>query len=212
MPTEPAASPWRALFAAIGWYALATLAAVPPLLLDRAGYLPRGLGGALTILLVPLVLMVPVLRAAPVREWLRLPSAGAEQVVVAFLLVLLVNSQLLPLLPLPVPVADIGATPGGALGWELLRLAGIAFAAPLAEELFFRGWLWSRLSQAWPPRAVAVATCLAFAAAHGQYAASVLPIAVALTWLRLRGGGLRAPLALHLVINTLAAAVTLIGR
>lgn len=204
MPPNSAGSGWRALAAGGAWYLAAAAAAVPFVLLDQAGRLPRGLGAGLAMLVVPLVLLVPVLRAAPLRDWLRPPSAGAWQVVLAFVLVLLANR----LVMLLVPVADIGAR-GAAGGWALLGLAAIAFAAPLGEELFFRGWLWARLSRAWPPRVVAAATCLAFAAAHGQYAASVLPVALALTWLRLAGGGLRAPLALHLAMNTLAAGVTL---
>ena len=80
----------------------------------------------------------------------------------------------------------------------------------MAEELFFRGWLWARLSRSWSPPVVAVVTGAAFAMAHAQFAASVLPLTVALTWLRLRDGSLRAPLALHLLMNTLAAATTLV--
>ncbi len=210
MPPNPG-SPWRALIVAGAWYLLASAVAAPFVLLDQAGRLPPGMGGALAMLAVPGLLLVPVLRTAPLREWLRPPSAGPVQVVLAFALVLLVNRWLVPLLG--VPMADIGAVAAGpaapaATGWHLLRLAAIAVAAPLGEELFFRGWLWRRLAVAWSPPAVALATGLAFAAAHGQFAASVLPLTLALTWLRLNGGGLRAPLALHLAMNTFAAAVT----
>jgi membrane protease YdiL (CAAX protease family) len=77
--------------------------------------------------------------------------------------------------------------------------------APLAEELFFRGWLWERLREHWPAPVVAVVTCALFIWAHGDIALAVLPGAVAVTAARLWCGGLRASLLLHVVLNLLAA-------
>ncbi len=209
-PIEATPTPWRALVAAVGWYAMAVLLSVVMILLEQAGLLPRGLGGALALLATPLVLLVPALRTGGAAGWLRAPSAGLGRVALAFLAVIAANLVLIRLLQ--VPVADLrGGAAAGPEPFALLRFLAIALVAPVAEELFFRGWLWARLSRAWPPRWVALITGLAFAAAHAQYALSILPAAAALSWLRLQGG-LRAPMALHLVINTLAAAITLAAR
>jgi len=207
-PRPPTGAAWRALLAAIGWYALATLAAVPPLLLEKGGHLPAGLGYGLMVLVVPLVLLVPVLRAGGARDWLRAPSAGVVETALVFAAVLAANIVIVRLFAVGMP--DLGKGGGHGVAFAWLPFLAIAIAAPVAEELFFRGWLWERLSRHWPRRWVATATAIGFAAAHLQYVASVVPATIALTWLRLRGG-LRPPLALHLAINTLAAAIALAG-
>ena len=208
-PTEAPSTPWRSLIAAVAWYALAVTLSVIMILLEQAGRLPRGLGAALAMLATPLVLLIPALRAGGAPGWLRAPAAGLGRVGLAFVAVIVANLVLIHLLQ--VPVADLrGAPAAGPEPYAALRFLAIALAAPVAEELFFRGWLWSRLSRTWPPHRVALATGLAFAAAHAQYALSILPAAAALSWLRLQGG-VRAPLILHLAINTLAAAVSLAG-
>jgi membrane protease YdiL (CAAX protease family) len=202
-----AASPWRTLGLAAVWYLAAAAAGVPFLLLAGAGRFPQAAAEALTAVLVPAVLLLPLLRGGEAAALLRARMASPWRVAAVLALVLLANRVMLWLLP--VPVADIGGAKAGIDGWTLLGLAAVALAAPVAEELFFRGWLWARLSRVWPPGGVALATGAAFALAHGQYALSVAPLAVGLSWLRAMDGSLRTPLALHLAMNVLAVAATL---
>ena len=205
MAPENTVTPWRALAVAVCWYVAAALAGVPFVLLENAGRLPPSMGAALTALVVPAVLLWPTLRAGLARALLHPPMGRPVRVGLVFVLVLIANKAMLALLP--VPVAEMAPT--GLNFWVVVRSAAIALAAPVAEELFFRGWLWARLSRSWSPNVVATVTGVAFALAHAQYAASVLPITVALSWLRLRDDSLRAPLALHLAMNVFAVAVTL---
>jgi membrane protease YdiL (CAAX protease family) len=207
VPVPTAASPWRTLAVAAAWYLAAAATGVPVLLMAGAGRFPQDAAEALTALLVPAVLLLPLLRGGEAAALLRPRLANPWRVAVVLALVLLANRLMLWLLP--VPVADLGGAKVATDGWVLLGLAAVAVAAPVAEELFFRGWLWARLSRVWPPGGVALATGAAFALAHGQYALSVVPLAVALTWLRAVDGSLRAPLALHLAMNSLAVAATL---
>lgn len=215
MPDEspaaaPRPAPWRTLAIALLWFLAASLAAVPFVMLAHGGRFPKDAAAALAALLVPAVLALPLLRTGEAASLLRTKLAHPWRVVGVLVLVLQVNQVMLWLLP--VPVADIGpAMAHGRSAWTWLSLAGIAVAAPLGEELFFRGWLWARLSRAWEPGAVALATGTAFALAHAHYAFSVVPLAIALTWLRATDGSVRAPLALHLAINSLSVAATVAG-
>ena len=96
-----------------------------------------------------------------------------------------------------------------------IRVIGIVFLAPIAEELAFRGILLPRLAQTklgWPG-AIAV-TAAAFAALH--FAA---PMAMLLIFLdgvfygvaRWRTNSLLVPMLMHMLGNTYAAAERLVG-
>lgn len=97
-----------------------------------------------------------------------------------------------------------------------LAVAGIVIGAPVAEELLFRGFIYTALRERWGLRTALVLTSGLFAAMHldptGLYALLVLPSAVVLTWLREQTGGIAAPMVLHGVINATAVAVLLIER
>lgn len=100
---------------------------------------------------------------------------------------------------------------GGALfGWVVLRLIGTVVLVPLVEEMFFRGYLLSRLDGAslWR-RALALAiSSLAFAALHGRWLeAGVAGLIFGLVMLR-RGRVEDAVLS-HLTANGLIAAAAL---
>ncbi len=124
-----------------------------------------------------------------------------------------------PLLHLPEvdPGAEIrdmlrpGAGPGGM---ALLFFAAVILA-PIGEETLFRGVLLPWLRRFLSPDAAVWASAWIFAAGHLRYGPSVLVVVVyglALGWARLHTGRLRAPIALHMIINGGAMAVTLLHR
>lgn len=101
----------------------------------------------------------------------------------------------------------------------LMSLA-VVFAAPLAEECLFRGWLFTGLSQRSLPLAYCVTT-VCFAAVHilgyiGTYDALTLVLCTVqylvpgatLCWVCRRADSLCAPLLLHIFINTIALFTT----
>jgi uncharacterized protein len=96
------------------------------------------------------------------------------------------------------------------LAGHMLLLAAVA---PVAEELFFRGWLWTALRRSWGVWPTALCTAGPWLAMHTLdgpiRAVLLLPTAVLLSLARHHGGSVRASLALHLANNTTAVAIQL---
>jgi len=108
------------------------------------------------------------------------------------------------------------ATSAGGLRWALAAVAAVA--APVAEELYFRGWLQHALKRDLPARARPWAfaiTAGVFAVMHaGEPWGPVLAAGLVAGALMERSGRLAAPLAFHVTSNGLSVAVALgwVGR
>ena len=102
----------------------------------------------------------------------------------------------------------------------LLMAVAVVFAAPLAEECLFRGWIFTGLAKKSLPMAYAV-TALFFSAAHiAPYLGIFSPVtlflcflqylgpSIALCWTCRRADSLLAPMLLHMLINTIALFAT----
>ncbi len=96
-----------------------------------------------------------------------------------------------------------------------LMTIAVIFAAPLAEECLFRGWLFTGLAERSVPLAYIV-TCGFFSAAHvvsyiGLYDPLTLALcfvqylgpSIALCWTCQKDDSLCAPLLMHMAVNTL---------
>ncbi len=105
-------------------------------------------------------------------------------------------------------------TPGQAPG-PMVLLSGlllITVLAPLAEETFFRGWVWDALRRrghgVWMTGGI---TSVLWLLLHAPEAPTrvlfLLPAAVAFSIARHRAGGVRASLAVHVVNNSMAVAM-----
>lgn len=101
------------------------------------------------------------------------------------------------------------------LSGRLLVLATAVLVAPIAEELLFRGVLLPGLAQHMKPSFALVASASVFALFHipSHGIAAVLPgvLGLAFGWARLRTGGLRVPIALHVANNLLVTLLTWAG-
>ncbi len=106
------------------------------------------------------------------------------------------------------------SSPGLALG--VLQIALMVVLAPVAEELFFRGWLWTALRKSWRPVPTALVTSVLWLLVHwpeGWFRPVVLiPTAILLSLARHKGGSVRASLLLHVVNNAIAAGLIVLGR
>ncbi|MGN0933566.1 exosortase E/protease, VPEID-CTERM system [Falsigemmobacter intermedius] len=111
-------------------------------------------------------------------------------------------------------LAQLTLLPAPILGlWVLCRAAGTTLLVPVIEELFFRGYLQSRLSLPGPAGAVIglVATSLLFGLLHGRILAGFLS-GLVFGALMLWRGRIADPVWAHIAANGLIAAIALITR
>lgn len=99
----------------------------------------------------------------------------------------------------------------GSTGGRTVLVLAVCIAAPLGEELAFRGFLWHHLEGVMPGWAVWIATSLLFAAYHLDPVQSpaLVPTALFLGWLRWQSGSLIPALLAHGVNNVLATVALL---
>lgn len=92
-------------------------------------------------------------------------------------------------------------------------LTNLGLLAPLAEELFFRGWIYTALRQRFSFAPSFTLVAASFAAIHWdanhRRIFLVLPLAVALGLLREITGSVKPTIALHSVYNLIIVAITL---
>jgi membrane protease YdiL (CAAX protease family) len=98
-----------------------------------------------------------------------------------------------------------GAVFRAGSGWRLAAFLVFGLLAPIAEEMMFRGWLWTSLRQSWPGFACTLVTGLLWLlthAAEGPTKIAILaPVALLLGLMRQHSASLRAPILLHLALN-----------
>ena len=105
--------------------------------------------------------------------------------------------------------------PDGPLG-----LAGafvlVAILAPIAEELLFRGWLFTALRWRFGFRPALWVTAVLFALAHWEsshlYALAILPMGLLLGFLRERTGSTQATILFHGLYNFAGLAMSFLGK
>ena len=96
-----------------------------------------------------------------------------------------------------------------------LLIAGIAvaIAAPLAEELFFRGLVYRALSEIWSPTLAIFVSGFLFGAFHLNLSV-LIPFTILgmlLAWGFRASGSIWVPIAAHFTINSVSFTVTVIG-
>lgn len=96
------------------------------------------------------------------------------------------------------------------LAHALHQAALILVLAPVAEELFFRGWLWTGLRRHWGPGRAFAATAVPFLLLHLPYGVVsmllLVPVTAAVSVARERCGSVYASMLVHFVNNACAVA------
>ena len=182
------------------------------ILLPSAGQGP--IGSRLAVLFAELLLGLPLLIATPrvLRpQILPVPPLGRRWRWAAALLALPVAllyqalhigmTRLLPGSTDAEQAVRLALTPG-SLPESLLIGSSLLLAAPVMEELFFRGllpWLWQRRWR----RGVVLGPALVFALSHASLPSlpSLLILGLLLGWLRQRSGSLVPGMVLHFAVN-----------
>lgn len=146
------------------------------------------------------------------RSWLRIYAASLGLFItlgVRTVMLMAWVSQLLAVSPAesqhPITLVARGG-PLGSAGWVLLAVPAVLLA-PMGEELLFRGVLLPWLS-GWMGRVAALTVSASvFASLHlfyGVFTGWILFLGLLLGWARAASGGLRAPILLHMTINSTA--------
>jgi membrane protease YdiL (CAAX protease family) len=99
---------------------------------------------------------------------------------------------------------------------KLVTVVFVAALAPIAEELFFRGWLWTALLRFWNPGVVAVVTGAFWLLLHAPDGLirplMLLPMAAILSASRYWNGSVQGPVMLHIFNNALAVSLLMSAR
>jgi membrane protease YdiL (CAAX protease family) len=121
--------------------------------------------------------------------------------------------EVAPIAPAPPPPAFGAGKALLSFGWALAGAALALLAAPVLEELFFRGVLLQGFARSWGLRVSSVLVTVLFWMLHlsetiGYWPANVAIVALAVVALvaRLRTGSLGAAVAAHLGYNVLVVA------
>lgn len=118
-------------------------------------------------------------------------------------------AQLVEITGLDTSVESIGKLLAGPLDETLAMIAAVTIAAPLAEELLFRGYLWRLVEGAGgSPRVAFAITTVLFALYHMDpvHVVALLPTAAFFGWLRLASGSLWTSVLAHFLNNAAAVA------
>ena len=96
-------------------------------------------------------------------------------------------------------------------GQAAVQLFGLGILVPLAEELIFRGLIYTRIRQRIQAGAAIFFSALLFALFHGNVIQMVFafPLALVLAWLYERSGWFACPLAFHMGANLTAIVLSL---
>jgi membrane protease YdiL (CAAX protease family) len=166
--------------AVVGFFCVVLLGALVSARVDGQGSVRAGLGDA------------------PVTNRVVIGSLIVAAVVYAVLVSLIVHAM-----PRRATSA-LQLVPGDSLH-NLYIFVLLVFLAPLAEELFIRGWMWTALRKSWSVRPTAWLTGGIWLAAHFGNAILapflLAPLAIALSTARHVGASIRAPIAIHAIYN-----------
>ena len=98
-------------------------------------------------------------------------------------------------------------------GQAMVQLLGLGVLVPLAEELIFRGLIYTRIRKRIPAGAAIFFSALLFALFHGNVIQMIFafPLALILAWLYERSGWFACPLAFHMGANLTAIILNLLS-
>ena len=98
-------------------------------------------------------------------------------------------------------------------GQAMVQLLGLGVLVPLAEELIFRGLIYTRIRKRIPAGAAIFFSALLFALFHGNVIQMIFafPLALILAWLYECSGWFACPLAFHMGANLTAIVLNLLS-
>ena len=111
------------------------------------------------------------------------------------------------------PASKDWVTAPKELPWIIGFLALTVLFGPIAEELLFRGWIYTSLRSSFGLRVALLVTSVLFALAHWEsthlYALAVFPVGLAITWVREKTQSIAASITFHAIYNGVASVLLL---
>lgn len=163
------------------------------------------------------LLFAKIRKNITIKEYLSLNSIGWRQYVkwtLILLLFIVCSDALTSALGVPI-VSDFMVNAYKTAGFTPLLWLGFIIAAPLYEEIFFRGFLFKGIenSRVGPIGAIII-TSLAWSALHIQYdfiiIVSIFAGGLILGWARIKTNSIYIPIAMHVLQNLLATIVVIV--
>lgn len=100
--------------------------------------------------------------------------------------------------------------------WIIGFLFLATFAAPITEELLFRGWIYTSLRRTLGVAFAILIVSVLFACAHWEsthfYALAVFPVGLALAYVRERTGSVAASITFHALYNGIASVLIFLAK
>lgn len=100
--------------------------------------------------------------------------------------------------------------------WIVAFIALAVLAGPIAEEILFRGWIYTSLRAGFGLRVAILVTSVLFAVAHWEsthlYALAVFPVGLALALVRERTGTIAGSITFHALYNGVASVLLFVGK
>jgi uncharacterized protein len=161
------------------------------------------------------LMLAPIIRRASIREWFALRPVRPSQTIIAMIIVavLIAASDLTThLLNQPV-VPEFMINAWKTAGFLPLLLAALIIAAPIFEEMTFRGFLFQGIARLrWGGIPAIIVTAALWAGIHLQYdwygVTTLFVFGLVLGGVRLWTGSLILPILMHAVINLVASVET----
>ena len=118
--------------------------------------------------------------------------------------------------PTMVTAQVLRSVASGGIGPIVVLGLLFVLVAPVCEEMFFRGWLWTSLRQRWPAVPTAIVTASPWLALHvadggWRRVLFLVPAAVMLSVARHVCGSVRASIIMHMCNNASAAALVILS-
>ncbi len=147
----------------------------------------------------------PQLRRGDVRIGLGDRPLGAGRLLAGLTVLVILYAGLLSYVQFRVIEDFFAAVFRAGFGLRLSAFLVLGLLAPIAEEMMFRGWLWTGLRRSWPPFTCSLVSGGLWLLTHvgeGTAKMAILaPVALLLGLARDRSASLRAPVLLHIALN-----------
>lgn len=155
--------------------------------------------------------LVFVIRKKNLFQEIQLTKCGTKNVVLTLLIGIsfgFVSDYIIGLIPFPTMLTESFEASYAltSAGNPIVNFIAVAILAPIVEEVFFRGLIYTRMRKGMSAKAAIILSSLVFGLAHGEiiWILSAFSMGVVLAWVFEKTGSLLPCIIIHAVNNTLS--------